>query len=343
MDLKILDAITEDPAETEDAIEESVEDVLTRKSSLASLNRVFSEASVASLKTPEDMFFQFIQQLGPHTKSLVFTLKQILDELPFVERDTPKTTMFSWLRSFEVEVAVTETFRSSLQDAIDLYRSSRKEALETLYASRALSAAFMPQGDRKTTNAFSAQRSKSGFDSPRGTVKANTIFDRPAEEVLADVEEVSACCGHFSFSLLDFAEDVMIYLDVLQDFKLAFEQSSFSWGWLMFWRFFWTKDPPKFKPGVHFGHSHEHGTVHEIPEPIRKADRFADPERAPVEQPWTWKLYRRLRIFRRDDVRFGIKVGIGAVLFSAPAFLFETRPFFTHWRGEWGLVSYMAV
>ena len=50
-----------------------------------------------------------------------------------------------------------------------------------------------------------------------------------------------------------------------------------------------------------------------------------------------------MSIFRRDDVHFAIKVGVGAALYALPAFLPEARPFFSHWRGEWGLISYMVV
>jgi hypothetical protein len=43
------------------------------------------------------------------------------------------------------------------------------------------------------------------------------------------------------------------------------------------------------------------------------------------------------------QVRFAIKVGIGAALWSLFAFLPQTRPMYRHWRGEWGLVSFMLV
>ena len=166
-------------------------------------------------------------------------------------------------------------------------------------------------------------------------------FEKPAEDVLADIEEVSACCGHFSFSLLDFAEDMLTYLDILDDLKDALEHPSPTWKWLMFWRRPSKGERKKFKPGTDFEHGIEHGQEHDIPEPIRKADSFADPEN--YSRPWTWKLYRRLRVFRRDDIKYAIKVGIGAIIYSLPAFIASTRPFFNYWRGEWGLVSYMAV
>ena len=42
-------------------------------------------------------------------------------------------------------------------------------------------------------------------------------------------------------------------------------------------------------------------------------------------------------------VRFGLKVGAGASLYAMFAFIPETRPIYQHWRGEWGLLSFMIV
>jgi hypothetical protein len=78
----------------------------------------------------------------------------------------------------------------------------------------------------------------------------------------------------------------------------------------------------------------------------------------------TWQtLFTRIlkfvRYFQRDDsenptplsylianvipVRFALKVGTGASLWAMFAFIPETRPYYTHWRGEWGLLSFMLV
>lgn len=56
-----------------------------------------------------------------------------------------------------------------------------------------------------------------------------------------------------------------------------------------------------------------------------------------------YRLWMALRLFRREDVKYAIKVGIGAALYALPSFLATTRPFYQHWRGEWGLLSYMLV
>jgi hypothetical protein len=56
--------------------------------------------------------------------------------------------------------------------------------------------------------------------------------------VLADLEEVAASCGHFSFSLLDLAEGCLVYLDLLEQLHAEIERSPKrrTWYWLMFWR-----------------------------------------------------------------------------------------------------------
>lgn len=62
--------------------------------------------------------------------------------------------------------------------------------------------------------------------------------ERPLE-VEADFEEVAASCGHFSFSLQDFAYETQVYLDILDDMKKEIEErpNGRSWNWLKIWRY----------------------------------------------------------------------------------------------------------
>ncbi|KAK5114445.1 hypothetical protein LTR62_002380 [Meristemomyces frigidus] len=291
-----------------------------------------------SMDSPSDMFLAFIAQLGPPTKSLVYTIKQILDELPFHEK--PDRGMWSKYAGVpHVEVAVNENFRSSLQSAIAMYRQARGDALKKLYASRAIMAAgISPGSDGKGAKLRSVVQAMYPAKSSTGEGQTK------AEAVRADIEEVSACCGHFSFSLLDFAEDVLTYLDLLHDLKSEMQSPHRSWRWLIPWK---SSDEHQMTHGQPLANKHfyQHGDEHDlprdIPDHVRSADAFADP--AKVTRSWSYRLYRAFHLFRRDDVRFAIKVGIGALLYALPAFLLETRPFFVQWRGEWGLVSYMAV
>lgn len=96
---------------------------------------------------------------------------------------------------------MNDQFHSSLVQAIQLYSNARQEALALLYKKKDLRAA------------------------------------RP-REVEADFEEVAASCGYFSFSLQDFAEEMKVYLDILDELKQQVDESPRrrSWTWLKFWR-----------------------------------------------------------------------------------------------------------
>jgi hypothetical protein len=60
--------------------------------------------------------------------------------------------------------------------------------------------------------------------------------DRPAS-VEADFEEVAASCGHFSFSLESFAEEMQNFLTILEELKDVIENNPRrSWKWLRFWQ-----------------------------------------------------------------------------------------------------------
>lgn len=99
------------------------------------------------------------------------------------------------------QIAVDAQLRTSLEDAVGLYTSSRQEALTLLYKSKEFARA--------------------------GSV-----------QVQADFEEVAASCGYFSFSLLDLANETKKYLEILDDLKLEVEErpNGRSWNWLKFWR-----------------------------------------------------------------------------------------------------------
>ena len=57
-------------------------------------------------------------------------------------------------------------------------------------------------------------------------------------ELGADLEEVSASCGHFSSSLLSFGEELQELLAILDELQLEAEErpDGRSWNWLKFWR-----------------------------------------------------------------------------------------------------------
>ena len=202
-------------------------------------------------------------------------------------------------------------FRPSLADAIKLFNQARKEALETVY-------------------------------------KSKEIMQAKSVAVAADFEEVAASCGHFSSSLQDLAEGVLSYLDTIgeldQDFHGANRR---SWNWMCFWR----------RPsGIRLPDDHEHAQPsamehQDIDFPMdmpslttRRYYNFTTGDDEPRSQRTIrYEIWRSFRIFRRDDVKFAIKVGFGAFLLASLAYIPATRATFHAWRLEWALATYMFV
>jgi Fusaric acid resistance protein-like/Aromatic acid exporter family member 2 len=214
-------------------------------------------------------------------------------------------------RGSKHEVVVNSKLSSSLLRAIDLYTEARQEALKAVY-------------DQKDLHR-----------------------NRPIE-LEADWEEVAASCGHFSFSLLEVAEQVKEYLSILDELQLEVEErpAGRTWSWLKFW-----KAKTSSKSDI---------KDREAEQMIDEPDVSAMPVRTPMEPrvspshmslldklPLKQQVFRRMwdamAIFRRDDTKFAIKVGVGAALYAMFSFIVATRPFYAQWRGEWGLLSYMLV
>jgi uncharacterized membrane protein YccC len=208
-------------------------------------------------------------------------------------------------------VEINPRFKVSLERALELYQDARLQALDAVYDKKDM--------DRR----------------------------RPLD-VEADWEEAAACCGHFSFSLLEVAEDTKHFLAIMDDMQAEKEQQSGrSWSWLRFW--------------VKKETQNSHPADDEVADLTAKAKdlevqlshrkmpdaRKVDPESSSwqqTKQKYFRQLYDSFFFFRRDDIKFAIKVSIGAMIFALPSFIPGTlRNFYSHWRGEWGLVSYMLV
>ncbi|PGH11210.1 hypothetical protein AJ80_07215 [Polytolypa hystricis UAMH7299] len=242
--------------------------------------------------SPADIFERFIVHLGPSMRSLAYTLKEILAELPY----GPKP---------DYQIVVNSRFRSSLDRALELYRDSRNDALAVIY-------------------------------------RQKDIAKIESLEAEADLEEVAASCGHFSFSLLEFAEQLKGFLQILDELQLEVEErpNGRSWSWFNWWR---TIDDFGYIRARTLYESTEVGRAYlNSPKNRPSMTTFSNDLRRP-SQKLRYRLWKALHILRRYDMRFSIKVGAGAALYALPSFLTSTRPVYCHWRGEWGLLSYMLV
>ncbi|KAB8263752.1 transcriptional regulator of RNA polII, SAGA, subunit-domain-containing protein [Aspergillus pseudonomiae] len=206
----------------------------------------------------------------------------------------------------DYRVAINSRFRTSLDRALDLYRESREEALKTIY-------------------------------------RQKDVLNIQTLEVEADLEEVAASCGHFSFSLLEFGEQLKDLLAILDELQLEAEErpNGRSWNWLRFWcrRNAWPLVEADFiqggvEPQLEVGNAESHS---------KTSLSSLHPGNVSGKKGFGYRIWKSLKILRRDDTKFAIKVGTGAALYALPSFLPSTRPFYSHWRGEWGLLSYMLV
>jgi len=251
-------------------------------------------------RTPAQIFELFIQNLGPSMRSLAFTLKEILDDFPFDA-------------SNHYAVVTNPKFKGSLERALELYKSTRKESLDVVYGQKDM--------DRS----------------------------RPIP-VQADWEDAAACCGHFSFSLVQVAESIRDYLIILDELQLEVDESPSgrTWTWLKFWQ---DSDEQTHLDGLDPDFVEVLDRANMLNLQVKAASmklpslyaRPAWPERSRFKQAMFQSFYDAAFFLRRDDIKFAIKVGFGAMLYASISFIPATRPFYSHWRGEWGLVSYMLV
>ncbi|KAH9906627.1 Fusaric acid resistance protein-like-domain-containing protein [Xylariomycetidae sp. FL2044] len=291
------------------AIHESPEERSDREDEAMPTTGTHSESTAplaASLNTPSDIFELFINRLGPSLKSLVHTMAEMLKEPPFGAPGTP--------------ININEQFKQSLEEAISLYNQARGHALEELY---------------KTIEVGRAR----------------------SETIQADFEEVAAACGHFSFSLLSFADEMSKYLDALEDLRDITAQKKRTWTWMMFWRKIHLRrrtndeDPERLALLKPVKRMRQSKLPSGIPDSLKdRRGTFNWDAEQPAEGVWN-RLSRSAsqiilklgKFLARDDIRFGLKVGIGATLYAMFAFIPETRETYRHWRGEWGLLSFMIV
>jgi hypothetical protein len=103
----------------------------------------------------------------------------------------------------DYKVSFNSRHQISLVRALGLYRMARKEALTSI-------------SRHKSFTKIRALKSE------------------------ADFEEIFASCAHFSFSLLEFGEQLKDLLAILDQLQLEAEEcpQGKSWNWLKFWHLF---------------------------------------------------------------------------------------------------------
>ncbi|ONH66650.1 Protein BRE4 [Cyberlindnera fabianii] len=225
------------------------------------------------------LFDLFIYYLGPSLKSFSYTIRGVLDGMPFEETD---------------EGAAKETYhyRNSLKLAGELFKSKYERAITKLYSQ----------------NIFSMQTPL---------------------EMKIDEEEVAASCGNFASILSEYTKELDHFVLLLTNYSEIVEENPRSWKWLEFWRRF--NEPMKPMPGLDYA-------LENLNSELQKRTDTTD-----QRETFNYRIWEFFSFFRRVEVQFGIRVGLGAFVLASLAFLPQTRLVFMEWRGEWALVTYSII
>lgn len=158
-----------------------------------------------------------------------------------------------------------------------------------------------------------------------------------------DQEEVTACCGNFSSLLALYGKELIHFLQLTEHFEVVSKTSPRTWSWIWWWK----KEPKERRKSRLDATFVE--ALRELKsqlKPIRSNVVTEATSLLPTRQTldkYRQKLWQSLSFFRRTDIQFGIRVGIGAACISVFAFLDRTKAFFVNWRLEWALAIYCIM
>lgn len=251
------------------------------------------------------LFDLFVYYLAPSVKSFLFTIKGVLSEVPF-EKSFESNENPSDL-SFEPSQSKfikSSNFQKSLALAIDLFETKQSQSFEKLYS--------------------------------------QDIFKSVDLYLKADQEEVTACCGNFSSLLVLFGKGLIDFLKVA-DTHESIKSKPRTWRWLKFWLKDGNEEEESQQENTRVDTSLNEALINLQSQykssKIRKEQKSAAKK---VDQ-YSYEIWKLLKVFRRTDVQFGIRVGLGAFCISIFAFYPRTQLTFNNWRGEWTLVIYCIM
>lgn len=157
------------------------------------------------------------------------------------------------------------------------------------------------------------------------------VFQLTDFESRTDQEEVTACCGNFSSLLALFGTELVNFLKIIEAHDMATRQRR-SWEWLKFW-----------KRQTQLQNESQQPLLNEVLNRHRNWPSTGENEAASRLERFLYDVWKSLKLFRRNDVQFGIRVGLGAFCISFFAFYPGTKEVFNTWRGEWALVIYCIM
>lgn len=168
------------------------------------------------------------------------------------------------------------------------------------------------------------------------------IFKPNNSNFKTDQEEVTACCGNFSFLLALYGKLLIHFMELTEHFELVSKSSPRSWKWCKLWK-------KRSHPENSAINSSFVDALQELKLQLKPKSLDAVTERTsllPNTQQidrYRLRLWKSLSFLRRTDIQFGLRVGVGAFCISIFAFIPQTKDIFETWRLEWTLVIYCIM
>lgn len=177
-------------------------------------------------------------------------------------------------------------------------------------------------------------------------IYSQEIFKPDNQMFKTDQEEVTACCGNFASLLGLFGEELIRFLQLTEHYEVVAKTSPRSWSFLKFWR---KKDLDSEKKQS----TYETDFVEALREfkaqfsstiantqPTETTGLISRKTKVENFRMWLWES---LYFFRRIDIQFGLRVGVGAFCIGLIAFIPLTKDLFVEWRLEWTMVIYCIM
>ncbi|CCH46988.1 putative membrane protein [Wickerhamomyces ciferrii] len=232
---------------------------------------------------PTQLFDLFIYYLGPSIRSFSYTIRGVLDGMPFEDKENYPTKE-------------TYHYRKSLELARDLFTKKYERALTKLY-------------DQKI-------------------FKVHTTIETKIDE-----EEVAASCGNFASLLSQYSKELDNFVRLLTEYSELLEDNPRSWNWLKFWKRQEDRTNSLMKKVPDLN-----AALHNLNVTMQQRT-----DRTDQRNTYSYKIWKFFSFFRKVEVQFGIRVGLGAFVLGSLAYLPKTKVPFMEWRGEWALVTYCII
>lgn len=201
------------------------------RSASSPLIRLLEETKLSGTGSPS------AQPEGP--ESHLYTLPTVTSP---IEIDSKENEGMSWSRRLRREphhcspVEFFQIFVTSIRDPTEalgdaLCRALREPHFVQRTADETTNNDHFSHGLSDALSSFNVARSKALQE----LYEHPTLKDASSPNLQAELEQIAAACGHFTFSLQSLSEEVTKYLDLIDDLKYAEQHGKRSWRWLWWW------------------------------------------------------------------------------------------------------------